>query len=84
MVRVGGVSRRSTGGKTDGQQHLRPDVCVRTEKLLDAGRDYTVRRRASVDEATKAPPTWDVVMKHIETKRVVTPVDAGHVRVRGA
>ena len=83
MVRVGGVSYTIDIGNPMGSRIS--DLTLRSSgKLLDADRDYVVAGWASVNEATEGPPIWDVVMKHIETKRVVMPVDAGHVRVRGA
>ena len=46
-------------------------------------KDYVVAGWASVNEGTEGPPIWDVVMSHIEKKRVVAPKEAGHVRVVG-
>ena len=83
MVRVGGAVLHDRHRQPYGQPHLRPDVAI--ERKI-ARRRPGLRRSgwASVNETTEGPPIWDVVMKHIETKRVVMPVDAGHVRVRGA
>jgi sulfur-oxidizing protein SoxB len=36
-----------------------------------------------VNQDTEGPAIWDVVMRHIEKKRVVAPREAGHVRVVG-
>ena len=46
-------------------------------------KDYVVAGWASVNEGTEGPPIWDVVMNHIQKKRVVAPSEAGHVRVVG-
>ena len=46
-------------------------------------KDYVVAGWASVNEGTEGPPIWDVVMNHIQKKRVVAPSEAGHVRVLG-
>ena len=83
MVRVGGVSYTIDIGKPMGSRIS--DLTLRSSgKPLDADQDYVVAGWASVNEGTEGPPIWDVVMKHIETKRVVAPAEAGHVRVRGA
>jgi sulfur-oxidizing protein SoxB len=83
MVRVGGASYTIDISQSVGRR-ISNLTSLRTGKPLDPAKDYVVSGWASVNEGTEGPPIWDVVMKHIETKRVVTPVDAGHVRVRGA
>jgi sulfur-oxidizing protein SoxB len=82
MVRVGGVSytidvRQSVGRRISNLASLR------TGKPLDPAKAYVVSGWASVNQDTEGPPIWDVVMRHIEKKRVVAPREAGHVRVVG-
>jgi S-sulfosulfanyl-L-cysteine sulfohydrolase len=82
MVRVGGVSYSIDIGKPMGSRIS--DLTLRkTGQLLDAAKEYTVAGWASVNEGTEGPPIWDVVMKHIQTKRVIAPSEASHVRILG-
>ena len=37
-----------------------------------------------MNEGTEGPPIWDVVINHIQKKRVVAPKESDHVRVVGA
>ncbi|MBM3526654.1 MAG: thiosulfohydrolase SoxB [Alphaproteobacteria bacterium] len=83
MVRVGGVGYTIDIGKPIGQR-ISGMTLLRTGRPIEAGKEYTVSGWASVNEGTEGPPIWDVVMRHIEKKRVVAPKDAGHIRVLGA
>ena len=56
---------------------------LKTGKPLEAAKDYTVTGWASINQGTEGPAIWDVVMRHIETKKTVAPREAGHVRVVG-
>ncbi|MBW7950759.1 MAG: hypothetical protein H3C55_15625, partial [Pseudorhodoplanes sp.] len=47
----------------------------------EPARDYLVTGWASVNEGTEGPPGWDVVMRHIEKKRVVTASPTSRIRV---
>ena len=82
MVRVGGVSYTIDIGQTAGRR-ISDLRSLRTGQPLDAAKEYTVSGWASVNEGTEGPPIWDVVMRHIERKRIVAPREAGHVRVVG-
>jgi sulfur-oxidizing protein SoxB len=83
MVRVGGVSYTIDIGKPMGGRIS--DLMLRkTGKPIEAGKEYMVAGWASVNEGTEGPPIWDVVMKHIQGKRVVAPSEANHVRILGA
>jgi sulfur-oxidizing protein SoxB len=82
MVRVGGLSYTIDISKPMGRRIT--DLTLQPSgKLLDPAKDYVVAGWASVNEATEGPPIWDVVMNHIQKKRVVAP-EAGRVRVLGA
>jgi sulfur-oxidizing protein SoxB len=83
MVRVGGISYTIDVNKPIGRR-ISDMTLLRAGKPIEAGRDYVVSGWASVNEATEGPPIWDVVMRHIENKRVVAPRDVGHIRVLGA
>jgi sulfur-oxidizing protein SoxB len=82
MVRVGGVSYsidvNASAGRRIGDLAL-----LKTGKPLEAAKDYTVTGWASINQGTEGPAIWDVVMRHIETKKTVAPREAGHVRVVG-
>jgi len=83
MVRVGGLSYTIDIGKPAGQRIS--DLTLRASgKPLDAAKDYVVAGWASVNENVEGPAIWDVVMSHIQKKRVVAPKEADHVRVIGA
>jgi S-sulfosulfanyl-L-cysteine sulfohydrolase len=82
MVRVGGVSFTIDVGQSMGHR-ISDLTLLKTGKPLDAGKEYVVSGWASVNEGTEGPAIWDVVMSHIQNKRVVAPAEAGHVRVVG-
>jgi S-sulfosulfanyl-L-cysteine sulfohydrolase len=83
MVRVGGVSYTIDIGKPIGSR-ISDLRLLRTDRPLEANREYVVAGWASVNEGTEGPPIWDVVVNHIQKKRVVAPKETGHVRVVGA
>jgi sulfur-oxidizing protein SoxB len=83
MVRVGGLSYTIDLGKGMGQR-ISDMTLLRTGQPIDPNGTYVVAGWASVNEGTEGPPIWDVVMRHIERKRIVAPREAGHIRVVGA
>jgi sulfur-oxidizing protein SoxB len=83
MVRVGGVAYTIDLGKPIGSR-ISDLRMVRTDRPIEAGRDYVVAGWASVNEGTEGPPIWDVVIDHVRNKRVVAPQDTDRVRVLGA
>ena len=83
MVRVGGVSYTIDVGKPIGSR-ISDLRLLRTDRPLEPGREYVVAGWASVNEGTEGPPIWDVVVDHIQKKRVVAPKETDHVRVVGA
>jgi S-sulfosulfanyl-L-cysteine sulfohydrolase len=83
MVRVGGVSYTIDVSQGAGRR-IGDLKSLRTGKPLDPAKDYSVAGWASVNEGTEGPPVWDVVMSHIQKKKVVAPRGAGTVRVVGA
>jgi len=82
MVRVGGASYTIDISQSVGRR-ISNLTSLRTGKPLDPAKDYIVSGWASVNEGTEGPPIWDVVMNHIQKKRVVAPRGAGTVRVVG-
>ena len=83
MVRAGGLSYAIDIGKPMGSR-ISELKLLRSGKLLEADKNYTVTGWASVNEGTEGPPVWDLVIDHVRKKKVVAPRDAGHVRVLGA
>jgi S-sulfosulfanyl-L-cysteine sulfohydrolase len=82
MVRVGGVGYTIDVGKPIGQR-ISGMTLLRTGQPIDPAREYTVAGWASVNQDTQGPPIWDVVMGHIEKKRIVAPRESGHIKVLG-
>jgi len=82
MVRVGGVSYTIDISQSIGRR-ISDLTLLKTGKPLDPAKEYTVAGWASVNEGTDGPAIWDVVMGYIQSKRTVSPSEAGHVRVVG-
>jgi sulfur-oxidizing protein SoxB len=82
MVRVGGLSYTIDIAKPIGSR-ISGLTLRASGQPLDAAKDYTVAGWASVNEGTEGPPIWDVVMNHIQRKKVLSPAEGGHVRVVG-
>ena len=83
MVRAGGLSYTIDIGKPIGSR-ISDLTLLKTGKPLEATKDYTVAGWASVNEGTEGPAIWDVVMNHIQKKKVVGAGESGRVRVLGA
>ena len=83
MVRVGGIAYTIDVDKPIGSR-ISELTLLRTDRPLEAGKDYVVAGWASVNEGTEGPPIWDVVGNYIRKKRVVAPKESGRVRVMGA
>ena len=82
MVRVGGLSYTIDVGQSAGHR-ISNLASLRTGTTLDAAKDYVVSGWASVNEGTEGPAIWDVVMGHIQKKRIVAPRESGTVNVKG-
>jgi sulfur-oxidizing protein SoxB len=82
MVRAGGVSFTIDVGQKIGRR-IGNLTLLRTGKPIDPAKDYVVSGWASVNQDTEGPPIWDVVMDHIQKKRVVAPRESEVVRVVG-
>jgi sulfur-oxidizing protein SoxB len=82
MVRLGGVSYTIDISRPMGQR-ISDMTLRRTGQPIDPAREYVVAGWASVNEGTEGPPIWDVVIKHIQAKRVIAPAEASHVRILG-
>lgn len=80
MVRVGGMSYTIDVDKPVGNR-ISDLTVTRTGKPLDPAREYVVSGWASVNEGTEGPPVWEVVMRHIEKKRVVAAAPMSRIRV---
>jgi S-sulfosulfanyl-L-cysteine sulfohydrolase len=82
MVRIGGLSYTIDVGQSIGHR-ISDLTSLKTGERLGPAKEYAVAGWASVNEGTEGPAIWDVVMKHIGTKRIVAPKETGHVRVVG-
>jgi sulfur-oxidizing protein SoxB len=65
MVRVGGMGYRINVGNAMGSR-ISDMTILKTGQPVDAAKTYIVAGWASVNEGTKGPPIWDVVMSHLK------------------
>ena len=83
MVRTGGLGytidvSRKVGNRISGM------TLLKTGKAIEAGKDYVVSGWASVNQGTEGPAIWDVVAKHIESRKVVSAEPLDTVKIVGA
>ncbi|MGI9480343.1 MAG: thiosulfohydrolase SoxB [Hyphomicrobiaceae bacterium] len=64
MVRVGGMGYRINIGAKMGSR-ISDMTILKTGTPVDPAKTYIVAGWASVNEGTKGPPIWDVVMNHV-------------------
>jgi len=83
MVRTGGLGYTIDIAKPIGQR-ISGMTLLGSGKALEAGKDYVVAGWASINQGTEGPPIWDVVARHIEAVKVVTPRETDAVKVVGA
>ena len=82
MVRVGGLGFTIDVGKSVNNRISNLTV-LKTQKPLEASREYVVAGWASVNEGTQGPPIWDVVSQYLLAKKSVDPRPLGAVKVVG-
>ena len=83
MVRVGGLSFALHVDQPMGSR-IRDLVHLGSGQPLEASRVYTVAGWASVNEGTEGPPIWDIVGRHLQSRKTVGGARAETVRlVRG-
>ena len=82
MVRTGGLGYTIDIAKPIGQR-ISAMTLVKTGAALDAGKEYVVTGWASVNQGTEGPPVWDVVAKHIESKKTVSSSERSAIKVLG-
>ncbi len=82
MVRTGGLGYTIDIGKPIGSR-ISAMTLLRSGALIDAAKEYAIAGWASVNQDTEGPPIWDVVAKHIERLKSVTPQDSSAVKVVG-
>jgi sulfur-oxidizing protein SoxB len=83
MVRVGGLGytidiEAPIGQRISDMAHLK------TDKPIEAEREYVVAGWASVNEGVEGPPIWDVVAAHLRNERVIKIAQSNSVKIRGA
>jgi len=83
MVRVGGMGYSIDVAKPIGSR-ISDMTMLKTGKLVEADRTYTVAGWASVAEGTEGPPVWDLVAGHIEKQKAVQVRENQSVRIQGA
>jgi sulfur-oxidizing protein SoxB len=82
MVRAGGLSYTIDVRAKVGQR-ISDLRLTRTGERIEAAKTYTVAGWASVNEGTEGPPVWDLVMRHIEARKVVRLDENRSIRVVG-
>ena len=83
MVRVGGLAYTIDPSQGDRPPHRRSDLALKPASRSIRPRNIPSRGWASVNEGTEGPPIWDVVTRHIRSKRTVAPAENSRIRVVG-
>jgi S-sulfosulfanyl-L-cysteine sulfohydrolase len=83
MVRVGGMAYSIDIGKPIGQR-ISNMTLLRNGEAIQPGKSYTVAGWASVNEGTEGPPIYDLVAKHLATRKTIAIPENRSVSVRGA
>ncbi|MBM3607958.1 MAG: thiosulfohydrolase SoxB, partial [Alphaproteobacteria bacterium] len=83
MVRVGGMGYTIDVSKPVNQR-ISNLTFLKTGQPIDPARKYTVAGWASVNEATKGPPIWEVVEKYLTAVKTVKLEPNTSVKVTGA
>ena len=83
MVRSGGLGYTIDISKKVGSR-ISDMRLVKTGKPIDAGHEYVVAGWASINQGTEGPAIWDVVARHIETRKVVSTKALDSIRIIGA
>ena len=82
MVRTGGLGYtidigKSAGNRISAMTHLKSGAAI------DPAKDYIVSGWASVNQGTEGPPIWDVVAKHVETKKTISVRESDTIKIVG-
>ena len=80
MVRTGGLAYSIDVAKPIGQR-ISQMTLINTGQALEASKEYTVAGWASVNEGTEGPPIWDVVSRHIESRKIITATPSDRVKI---
>lgn len=83
MVRAGGLAYQIDINQPIGKR-ISNMTLLRTGAPIEPAKNYTVSGWASVNEGTQGPPVWDVVMRHIEKRKVVRIEPNRSIKVVGA
>ena len=83
MVRTGGLGYTIDIAKPAGQR-ISGMTLLKTGAAIEASRDYTVAGWASIAETVEGPPIWDVVAKHIASKKTIRVDETSAVKMVGA
>jgi sulfur-oxidizing protein SoxB len=83
MVRAGGLGYTIDVNEKIGRR-ISGLTLLRTGQPIEPERKYVVAGWASVNEGTQGPPVWDVVMRHIEARKVVRLAPNRSIKVVGA
>src|SRR5690606_300877 len=83
MVRVGGLSFTLDVTESIGRR-ISDMRLIRSGEPIDAAKTYVVAGWASVNEGTSGPPVWELVMRHIEGRKIVRVEESRSVKVINA
>jgi S-sulfosulfanyl-L-cysteine sulfohydrolase len=82
MVRTGGLGYAIDVSKPIGAR-ISSMMLLKSGQPIDAKKEYVIAGWASINEGTQGPPIWDVVAKHIETKKTVSAAPTDAIKVSG-
>ena len=82
MVRCGGLGYSIDVGKPVGQR-ISAMTHLKSGKLIDPAREYTVAGWASVNEGTEGPPVWDLVERYVAAEKTVRIAPNSSVKISG-
>jgi S-sulfosulfanyl-L-cysteine sulfohydrolase len=82
MVRTGGLGYTIDIGKPIGSR-ISALTHLKSGQPIEAAKEYVVAGWASVNQNTEGPPIWDVVAKHIETRKTITATVGTAVKILG-
>ena len=82
MVRTGGLGYTIDVSKPAGRR-ISNMTLLKSGQALDAAKDYVVAGWASINQDTEGPAIWNVVAKHVESRKTVAVAPSDSVKISG-